>query len=401
MSIKAPNITIGFSRFRERRNPDRLPVDIYLLGSVVTLLCLGLIMMTSASISEATRIHHDPFYFLEKQLAYLGVGLVAAYAAWKLPLRTLDKLRPLLLVLAFALLIVMLIPGVGQTVNGSTRWIRLAGLNIQVSELVKLFVILFFAGFLRKQQEKLRISSKPVLVPLVILALLSLLLLQQPDFGATVVIIVTTMGMLFLAGVRLKVFFSLILLAATAFVLLIYFEPYRLMRVLSFVRPWDDPYNAGFQLSQSLIAFGRGEWFGVGLGESVQKLFYLPEAHTDFVFAIIAEELGFVGAVFVIALFTFIAWRALRIGRQAEQNEKWFAAYMAYGIGCWMAFQAYVNVGVNMGVLPTKGLTLPLMSYGGSSMVVSCVAMALLLRADYELRFQFREKDKERRAHAK
>lgn len=398
MSIKTANITIGFNKFIERRNPDRLPIDVYLLSSVIILLCVGLVMMTSASISEAERLYDNPFHFFQKQSLYILAGLAAGAVVWKIPLGLIDKARPFLLVASVLLLLVLLIPGVGQTVNGSTRWIRLAGINFQVSELVKLFMILFFAGYLQKHKDDLMVSSKPVWVPLGILGTIGGLLLMQPDFGATVVISVTVMSMLLLAGVRLRIFSLIIIVAGSLFAILIYTSEYRFKRFMGFLDPWADPFNTGFQLSQSLIAFGRGEWFGVGLGDSVQKLFYLPEAHTDFVFAVIAEELGVAGAIFVIALFTFISWRALRIGKQAEKAGQMFSAYMAYGIGCWLAFQAYVNVGVNMGVLPTKGLTLPLISYGGSSMVISCVAMALLLRADYELRFQFREQDKERRA---
>ena len=398
MSIKNANITIGFNRFIERRNPDRLPIDVYLLASIVILLCIGLVMMTSASISEAARLHDNPFYFFQKQALFVLAGLAAGLLVWKIPLEVINKSRPFLLIFSILLLAVLLIPGVGQTVNGSTRWIRLSGINFQVSEVVKLFMILFFASYLKKHQEVLQASSKPVWIPLGILAAIGGLLLMQPDFGATVVISVTVMSMLLLAGVKLRVFSLLIIVATSLFAILIYTSDYRYKRFMGFLDPWADPFGGGFQLSQSLIAFGRGEWFGVGLGESVQKLFYLPEAHTDFVFAVIAEELGVIGAIFVIALFTFISWRALRIGKQAEKAGQMFSAYMAYGIGCWLAFQAYVNVGVNMGVLPTKGLTLPLISYGGSSMVVSCVVMALLLRADYELRFQYREQDKERRA---
>lgn len=398
MNIKTANFSIGFNQFVERRNPDRLPIDVYLLGSVILLLCIGLVMMTSASISEAAKVHHNPFYFFERQSLYILGGLVIAAIAWKIPLSIIAKARPYFLIASVLMLLVLLIPGVGQTVNGSTRWIRFAGINVQVSEIVKLFMILFFASYLEKHQEILQLSSRPVWVPLGILAVIGGLLLVQPDFGATVVISVTVLSMMLLAGVRLRIFSLLIIVAGSLFALLIFTSDYRYKRLMGFLNPWADPFGSGFQLSQSLIAFGRGEWLGVGLGESVQKLFYLPEAHTDFVFAVIAEELGVVGAIFVIVLFTFISWRALRIGKRAEKAGQMFNAYLAYGIGCWLAFQAYVNVGVNMGVLPTKGLTLPLISYGGSSIVVSCVAMAFLLRSDYELRFQYRETDKERRA---
>lgn len=237
MSVKSPSIIIGFNKFRERRNPDRLPIDIYLLGSVIALLCVGLVMMTSASISEAERLHNEPFYFFKKQSLYILVGLCAGAIAWKIPLKTLNSLRPLLLLAAVLMLAILLIPGVGQNVNGSTRWIRMASINFQVSELVKLFVILFFAGYLQKQHFRFQESSKPVIVPLIILALLSVLLLMQPDFGATVVICVTTMAMLLLAGVKLQVFAGLVLLAGSLFAALIYFEPYRMIRVLGFLDP--------------------------------------------------------------------------------------------------------------------------------------------------------------------
>ena len=398
MSTKATLINIGFNKFRERRKSERIPLDPYLLMSGIILLCVGLVMMTSASISEADRLYHNPFYFFQRQSLFIVVGLMAGFVVYKLPLHIWQTLRPLLLLLGMLLLLVLLIPGVGQTVNGSTRWIRLGSINFQVSELVKILTILFFAGYLSKYHQALKLAVKPALLPLFILSILGGLLLMQPDFGATVVITVTTMSMLLLAGVRLKVFSFMIVSAGLIFALLTYTSPYRLARFTAFLDPWADPFNSGFQLSQSLIAFGRGEWFGVGLGESVQKLFYLPEAHTDFVFAVIAEELGVVGAILVIGLYGFISWRALQIGKALEKTEQYFAAFLSYGIGCWLVFQAYVNIGVSMGVLPTKGLTLPLMSYGGSSMVISCVAIALLLRADYELRFQYREQNKERRA---
>lgn len=400
MLAKAAQINIGFNRFVERRQFDRLPVDSILLICTLALISIGLIMMTSASISSADKIFNNAFYYLERQSVFVLAGLVLGYVAWKVPLSFWYEIRPLLLVTGLLLLIVVLIPGVGQTVNGSTRWIRLGGINIQISEIAKILIVIFLAGYLTKQQEFLKHSIKTVIVPILLLLVVAGLLLAEPDFGATVVIFATALSMMLLAGVQLRVFVVLLGAAGAGLFVLAYTTPYRMQRMISFLDPWADPFNSGFQLSQSLIAFGRGEWFGVGLGESVQKLFYLPEAHTDFVFAVIAEEMGVIGALIVIGLYTCIAWRALKIGRSCQELGQHFAAFLSFGIGSWLIFQAYVNIGVNMGVLPTKGLTLPFMSYGGSSMIMSCFALALLLRADYELRFQYRETKKERRARS-
>lgn len=398
MISKAMQINIGFNNFVERRQFDRLPVDSILLLSTLALIFVGLVMMTSASISSADNLFDNAFYYFQRQSIFITFGLILAFAVWHVPLSTWNTLRPILLAVGLLLLVVVLIPGVGQTVNGSTRWIRFGSINIQISEIVKIFTVIFLAGYLAKHQAILSESSKPIYLPVGLLMLIAFLLLLEPDFGAAVVIFATALSMMLLAGVRLRVFSVLIVFAGAAFAVLAYTSPYRMQRLSSFLDPWADPFNTGWQLSQSLIAFGRGEWFGVGLGESVQKLFYLPEAHTDFVFAVIAEELGFIGALVVILLYTCITWRALKIGRACQKLEQYFAANIAFGVGCWLVFQAYVNIGVNMGVLPTKGLTLPFISYGGSSMVMSCFAIALLLRADYELRFQYRETNKERRA---
>lgn len=398
MSVKPVQLNIGFNKFAERRNSERLPIDPVLFLCSLALLIIGLIMMTSASITSADNTFGNPFYYSQRQLLFISIGLAIGYLVWRMPLRTWDTLRPILLVLGLLLLAIVLIPGVGQTVNGSSRWIRLGSFNVQISEIIKIFIIVFLAGYLSKHRESLQQSSRAVIVPMFILSIVASLLLLEPDLGAAVVIFATGLSMFLLAGVRIKIFILLLAVAAAGFFLLAYTSPYRLLRLTAFTNPWEDPFNSGFQLSQSLIAFGRGEWFGVGLGESVQKLFYLPEAHTDFVFAVIAEELGVIGALVIIALYTGIAWRALFIGRAAQKCDQHFAAFIAYGVGCWLVFQAYVNIGVNMGVLPTKGLTLPLMSYGGSSVVMSLIAIALLMRADYELRFQYSETDKERRA---
>ena len=397
-SVKAAQINIGFNQFVERRQFDRLPVDSILLICTFALISIGLVMMTSASISEADKDFGNAFYYLQRQSGYIVAGLVLAYGIWKVPLSFWYETRSILLVIGLVLLVAVLIPGVGQSVNGSTRWIRFGGINLQISEIAKILIIVFIAGYLSKQHATFKDSSKAVGIPIVLLALVAGLLLMEPDLGATVVIFATVLSMMLLAGVKIRVFLGLLGIAGTGFLFLAYNSPYRMERMSSFLDPWADPFNSGFQLSQSLIAFGRGEWFGVGLGESVQKLFYLPEAHTDFVFAVIAEELGVIGALIVIALYTCIAWRALKIGRSCQELGRHFAAFLSFGVGSWLIFQAYVNIGVNMGVLPTKGLTLPFMSYGGSSMFMSCFALALLLRADYELRFQYREAKKERRA---
>ena len=397
MTIKS-SINIGFNKFRERRSSERLLLDPVLLLSGVSLMFIGLIMMTSASISIADKSFGEPFYYFNRQVIFATLGLLVGFAVWKTPLRYWDALRSILLVAGILLLVALLIPNVGHTVKGSTRWIEIAGISFQISEIIKVFVVIYMAGFLAKHQQVLAESMKPIMAPIIVLTVVSMLLLAQPDYGSTVVVAITVLSMLWLAGVRLRFFTLITLLAVVALTFVAFSEDYRIRRLTSFLDPWKDRFDSGFQLSQSLIAFGRGEWFGVGLGESVQKLGYLPEAHTDFVFAVLAEELGVVGAIVVIGLFACIAWRAFSIGRKLKERQNFFGAYLCYGLGAGLIFQAYVNIGVNMGVLPTKGLTLPLMSYGGSSMIMSCVAIALLLRADYELRFQYSEDTKDRRA---
>lgn len=382
----------------DRRKRDLSSVDIGLLWAVLSLMTLGLIMVTSASITMADRQFSQPFYYLYRQGAYLIMGISLGAMVWRLPLVVWRKSGPMLMVVGLAMLVLVLIPGLGQTTNGATRWLKLGLFNLQVSEVVKLFFVVYLAGYLVRRGDVVRLHAKGFVIPLLVLALVALLLLIEPDFGTTVVIGVTALGMLLMGGVRIGHFAVLLLTVGVAFIALAFAQPYRIKRMTSFLDPWQDPFNTGFQLSQSLIAFGKGEWFGVGLGGSIQKLFYLPEAHTDFLFAIIAEELGFVGVIGVIALFSIVGWRAFVIAREACKKNNYFGSYVAYGIGFWLVFQAFVNMGVNMGVLPTKGLTLPLMSYGGSSVVVSCVAVALLLRVDLENRYVNREPGEERRA---
>jgi len=360
--------------------------DLPLLLAVIALLALGLLMVGSASISIADRQLGAPFHYLLRQGAYVSVGVVLAIITVQIPLAVWQRLGPLLLLAAMALLVLVLIPGIGRNVNGATRWVSLGIFNLQVSELAKIALIIYAAGYLVRRGDEVRTTVQGFLKPMGVLMVLAVLLLAQPDFGALVVLGTTLLGMLFLAGVRLWLFALLVAMAAGALALLAVTSPYRMERLTTFMNPWADPFNSGFQLTQALIAFGRGDWFGVGLGGSVQKLFYLPEAHTDFLFAVLAEELGLFGALGVILLFVFVVWRAFVIGRAAAQVGAHFGAYLAYGIAMLIGIQAFINLGVNMGVLPTKGLTLPLMSYGGSSMLITCIAIGLLLRVDRENR---------------
>ncbi len=378
---------LGKARKTSRRSGREVFVfDRWLLLAVVSLAGLGLVMVASASTSIAERQTGDAFYYLWRQLIYLGIALALAAAAFAVPMAYWKKAGPGLMLLNVVLLLMVFIPGIGHEVNGSMRWVRLGAVNLQMSEFVKLFVILYLAGYLVRHAEAVQTSAGGFLRPLFVLVLLAVLLLLEPDYGAVAVMLMTAMGMMWLGGARLFQFLLLLLALSGALVLLILVSPYRMERLTGFLNPWADPFNSGFQLTQALIAFGRGEWFGVGLGASVQKLFYLPEAHTDFLFAVLAEELGLITATLVIALFLLLVLRALRIGRRAEQRQRPYSAYVAYGMGIWIGLQAFTNIGVNMGILPTKGLTLPLMSYGGSSLVAIFVAIALLLRVDYETR---------------
>ena len=360
----------------------QFPLDPWLLGSALALLALGLVMVSSASVSIADRQVGAPFYYLWRQLAFVALGLLAGYCALRVRLVYLERLGPWFLLFGVTLLAVVLL--IGREVNGSVRWLALGPFNVQPSELMKLAMVVYLAGYLVRRGDEVRSTLKGFIKPMLLVGVVGLLLMAEPDFGATAVITATVLGMMFLGGVRLWQFgalFALILAGAGALVLA---APYRMARLTSFIDPWADPFNSGFQLTQALIAFGRGEWLGVGLGGSIQKLFYLPEAHTDFLFAVLAEELGLLGALTVIALFGVLVWRAFVIGQSALAAGNRFGAYLSFGLGMWLGLQAFINIGVNMGVLPTKGLTLPLMSYGGSSIVVSCIACAILLRVSHE-----------------
>lgn len=373
---------------RTRSQP--LPLDPWLTGVLLALLAVGVVMVGSASVTTAERQTGQPFYFLIRQAVYAAGGLFLAWQVMRVRLVYWEKAGGVLLLTALLLLVLVLVPGLGKSVNGAQRWVGLGIVNLQVSELAKLCVIVYVAGYLVRRGSEVRSSVWGFLKPMLPIGLIGVLLLLEPDFGATAVLLATVMGMMFLGGVRLWLFGGLVALAAGALGVLAITSPYRLQRLTTFLDPWADPFNTGFQLTQALIAIGRGEWFGVGLGAGVQKLFYLPEAHTDFLFAVLAEELGLVGSLSVILAFGFIVWRAFQIGAVAERSGNRFGGYLAYGIGLWMGLQAFVNIGVNMGILPTKGLTLPLISYGGSSMLVTCVAFALLLRVDVELRLMNR-----------
>jgi cell division protein FtsW len=375
-----------------RIDPPRSPAAEYdrvALWTALLLLTIGLVMVYSASIAtaEASRLTgHQSAYYLFRHALFLLVGVVAALVAFQLPMRAWQQLAPWLFLAGVAALVLVLIPGLGREVNGARRWISLGIVNVQPSELMKLAVVLYAADYtVRKSalMDSLRHGLAPMLA---VMLLVGGLLLREPDFGAFVVICTIAMGILFLGGMNARWFAALAVLAAAGFAALVVTSPYRVQRIFGFMDPWADAFGKGYQLSHSLIAFGRGELFGVGLGASVEKLFYLPEAHTDFLLAVVAEELGLAGVAAVVLLFAWLVVRAFAIGRRAAALERPFAALVAQGIALWFGVQAFINMGVNMGVLPTKGLTLPLMSFGGSGILANCVALAILLRVDWECR---------------
>jgi cell division protein FtsW len=370
------------------RARERMPFawDPVTLGLTAALLLVGLIMVTSASMSIAARDMGDPFYFLERQFIFTFAGLLLAWMVSRVPTELWDKYGLVLLLFALLLLTLVLIPGLGARVNGARRWLRIGVLNFQVSELAKVLVLIWVCSYCVRKRAELETTLPGLMKPFGLLAVTAILLLVEPDFGAATVLIATGFAVLFVAGARLRYVALLLSTAVLAFALLALTSSYRLKRLLIFLHPFDDPFNGGFQLTQSLIAIGRGSWFGVGLGSSVQKLFYLPEAHTDFVFAVLAEELGLVGVMGVLALFVALVWRAFHIARMAAQGGLRFQAYLALAFGIWLGLQASVNIGVNMGVLPTKGLTLPLLSYGRSSLLVSLAWLGVVLRIYHEVK---------------
>ncbi len=358
-------------------------IDYPLLIAVLGLLGFGLVMVASASLHK---IPGDPFHYVLRHLLAIALGLGGAALVSQIPLQAWQRTGTLLYFVGVLLLALVLVPGVGREVNGATRWIPLGPLNFQSSELMKLFAVVYIAAYIERRQDEVARSVWGFVKPMALLSIACLLMLMQPDFGTTAVLVMTALGMLFLAGVPLWQFMILILLAGATLVSLVLVSPYRLARVTAFLNPWADVQNTGYQLAQALIAFGRGHWMGVGLGNGIQKQFYLPEAHTDFLMAVVGEEFGLLGSLVVVGAFAFITWRAFAIGALADRLGQRFSAFVAYGSALTVGLQAFINIGVNVGLLPTKGLTLPFMSYGSNSVIVACLIAAVLLRIDYENR---------------
>ncbi len=362
-----------------------LQLDPVLLGLLLTLLLGGFVVLASASISVSDNLTGEAFHYVERQLLAAAIGTAVGVACLYVPMQLWRTAGPLILLAGLGLLFLVLLPGVGYQVNGARRWIRFGVLNLQVSEPARLCFIIYLAGYLVRQNKDLRERFSGFLKPMIVLSIACAALLAEPDFGAAIVLLATAMAMLFVAGARVRDFLIFFAAGSVAMAFLAVTSPYRLQRLTGFLDPWSDPYDSGFQLTQSLIAIGRGEWLGVGLGNGVQKLFYLPEAHTDFVFAVFAEEFGLAGSCILIALFAALLWRIFRLGIRAFESDRNFEAFLAIGIGTWLGLQAFINLGVNMGILPTKGLTLPLISYGRSSLIVTMMALGMLLRIHHEL----------------
>jgi cell division protein FtsW len=356
-------------------------LDYPLLVAALLLLGIGAVMVGSATMHK---IPDAPFYYVNRHLFAILLGFVGSLVILKVPMATWQKLSPILYFIGLALLVMVLIPGIGREAKGAQRWIPLGVFNLQSSEFMKLFMMLYLAGYLTRRQKEVATSVWGFIKPMMPLLIAAILILLEPDLGTTIVLLVTAFGMLFLGGVPLRQFAVLIGLAGVSLGTLIWLTPWRMKRVTSFMDPFADPQDTGYQLSNALIALGRGEWNGVGLGESVQKLYYLPEAHNDFLISVIGEELGFIGVTTIILLFTFIVWRAMRIGVMADTGDNKFPVYTAYGCSLWIGFQSFVNIGVNLGMMPTKGLTLPFLSYGGNSIIVGMLVIAMLQRIHLE-----------------
>ena len=374
---------------KTRTRPPEAQYDELLIWVLIGLLALGLVMVYSASIATAEAgkfTAYQPYYYLIRHGLFIAVGLLAGLLAFQVPVQLWENNAAYLFLAGVLLLLLVLVPGIGREVNGSRRWLSLSVLNFQPSELMKLFAVIYAASYTVRKVKVKDTFFKAFMPMFAVIALVGGLLLLEPDMGAFMVICAIALCMLWLGGFSIRVFAALLIALPPAFATMVISSPYRMQRVTGFMDPWSDPYGKGYQLSHALIAFGRGEWFGVGLGGSVEKLFYLPEAHTDFLMAVIAEELGLAGITAVIALFALLVVRAFLIGRHAASMERYFSALTAQGIGVWLGVQAMINIGVNMGVLPTKGLTLPFLSFGGSGLVVNCIAAAVLLRVDYENR---------------
>jgi cell division protein FtsW len=358
--------------------------DPWILFSAVSLIGLGLIMVASSSVVISDQQHGHGFYYVTRQAIFLSLGCFFALVATRIPLKFWMQVGGYLVIISFILLLVLLIPGLGREVNGSVRWLALGPFSLQVSELAKVFMVIYLAGYMVRQQDEVKTRIRGFIKPLLILAGIAFLFLLQPDFGATAVLTATMLAMLFLGGVRLWQFICLLIVAAAVLAVVAISEPYRLLRLTTFLHPWENPYDTGYQLTQSLIAFGRGGVFGLGLGGSVQKLFYLPEAHTDFLFAVLGEELGLIGQISVVLLFGVLIMRTMLLSLRSYTKGQLFSAYLGWGLALCLGLQAMINIGVNIGLLPTKGLTLPLMSYGGTSLLVNCFVVGILLRVAFE-----------------
>ncbi|WP_404398344.1 putative lipid II flippase FtsW [Idiomarina loihiensis] len=358
--------------------------DRMLFTLAMALLAFGFVMVTSASLPTAERLTGNPFHFAIRHGIYILISLAVMLATLRVPANSWNQQSGKLLLLGLIMLLMVLVAG--YEVNGAQRWLKIGPITFQAAEVAKLFFCIYMASYLSRREDEVREATKGFIKPLALLFIAAVLLLMQPDFGTVVVLSATTVAMLFLAGARLWQFFAVFITCVLALILLIIVEPYRMQRLLTFLEPEKDPFGAGYQLMQSLIAFGQGQFSGVGLGNSIQKLQYLPEAHTDFIMAVVAEELGFLGVLAVIATVLMLVWRALIIGRRCLMREQRYGGYLAYGIGIWFSIQAFVNIGVASGALPTKGLTLPLVSYGGNSLIISALAVGLLLRIDHERR---------------
>ncbi len=363
---------------------DDSPIDLWLLGSVLVLMVVGLIMVASSSIAISEKNFLNPLYYLNRQSVSMLLGLLAGLAVFKIPLSILEAQRIKIFLLGIVLLVAVLI--LGKEINGAKRWLSLVVMNFQVSEFVKMAVIIFMAGYLTRHAHAVKESFEAIIRLVIPFGMMTFLLLLEPDFGSTFVIAVIISGMLLIAGAAWRFFVFTVLPIASLLVIMVITSEYRMARVSNFLDPWADPFGNGYQLTQALIASGRGEVFGVGVGESVQKLLYLPDAHTDFIFSIYAEEYGLLGVIFLIGLYLLILSRCFIIGRRAFYKAEFFGGLIAYGVGIWIILQAMINMGVNLGLLPTKGLTLPLISYGGSSVLMFMVALALVFRVDYETR---------------
>jgi len=367
------------------KQTNTLYYDRWILVVALILILFGLLMVSSASMVISDRLYQEPFHYLCRQLIFLVTGLAIAWGIARVSLSAWEEMSFPLLLFCFLVLLAVLVPGIGSVVNGSRRWIHLGFISLQVSEAVKLMAILYLAGFLQRHLKEVQTRLSGFIKPMAFFGIMGFLLLLEPDFGATSVIAMTVLSLLFIAGARLLPFLLMLSSVVVGMATLAITTPYRMQRLTTFLNPWDHAYGSGYQLTQSLIAFGRGGLFGVGLGNSVQKLFYLPEAHTDFIFAVIGEELGLVGELLLIGLFVILIARIIYLAQTALRQEQWFAGFVAWGIGLWIAFQTIINIGVNIGLLPTKGLTLPLISYGGSSLWVSCAAMGIILRVAHEV----------------